>query len=251
MGFNADKTLEFFSGPLGLRSWLPNPHAKPIPGIANPAVREFVLGVADKLCGDYFWSRPAATNNAYHPMVSCGEGGLVRHVQYACYWGYEMCRSMDVYPEGSDGWSNTPTVNHDVVLGALILHDMMKEGDPTRAQEPERAKKGYITGCHGVDLAEAILTRYLTKPPERWQILIVMGIAGHMGVWTKPERYNPQKFQDPHVRHVALIVHAADYASSRKADGVMASVTSGIRYEPEINVNVPATPAPAPVAAGV
>lgn len=230
MGTHADLTVKHFGGPLGLTPWKVGGTVRT--GIRNPAIRDSVLKMADTCCGDYFWTRPAAKNNRYHPECSCGEGGLIRHVQYACWWGLEMMRSKDVYPEGKSAFDNDAvTIHHDVVLAALIVHDMMKEGDPLHANLPERqgdAGRRLILGCHGVDMAAAILRNvYGGKLENHDQQLIIYSVAGHMGPWTLPNKYAPANIQDPTTRNVAQIVADADYASSRKADGAMSEIISG------------------------
>lgn len=227
MGINADKVREYFAGPLGLSQWVVSADGtRVLRGIQNPHMRDWVISTADQLCGDYFWTRPAAKANRYHPEVSCGDGGLVRHTLYACYWGTEQMRAMDEYPPGVDAWGDTPTVHHDEVIASLILHDMMKEGDPQKAHLAERTAK-VITGCHGVDMAEAILLRVFNgQVPSREYLHIILAIAGHMGNWTIPAKHRPDRISDPESRLVATMVHLADYAASRKCDGVMSYLLS-------------------------
>jgi hypothetical protein len=253
MGKNADLLTEHFAGPLGLKPWHPildeqgNPaklgSRKPktivAPGIKEQFARDFVLNVADALCPDYFWVRPAS-KSGYHPNVSDGDGGLVRHTLYACWWGTAIARAEDVDSLGSTP-ADESTPNMDAILAALILHDMMKEGDPSKVNETERRGPGqyqFITGIHGIDMADAIYTRFLQRRlPSRWHASVLMAIAGHMGPWTiRPEwRPIPSNFVnrqtgefDYDMWRIAAIVSRADYASSRLCDGVMATLKAGI-----------------------
>lgn len=207
MSYNTDMLHKHFSAELN--------------SIKKPEIVDLVVSATDKLCGEYFWTRPAARNNAYHPQVSCGEGGLVRHVKYACWCGEEAMRAFDTRNNGQGTKTSEPTDNHDVVIAALILHDMMKEGDPAKANGPKRD----ITGCHGIDMAENIVSKILggniTTPD---QSMIVHGVACHMGVWTSDPAYIPHNLSDPEIRHVALLVHMGDYFASRKADTYMTSL---------------------------
>lgn len=195
--------------------------------IANPSLRQLVIDSTAQFCAPYFWERPAAKGNRFHPEVSCGDGGLVRHVKYACWCAMELMRAWDQYPEGttSNNMNGARTRNQDVIIAALILHDMMKEGDPFLAHLPERqGKEGskLIGGCHGIDMASAMYFRLFkgqVQSREHWSILYA--IAGHMGVWTADPAFIPQNIADPEYRHIALLTAGADYFSSRKADAQM------------------------------
>ncbi len=246
MGINADLVTKHFAGPLGLAPWnLAGAGVRA--GIRNPAIRDLVITACDQLCGDYFWTRPAAKGNRYHPQVSCGEGGLVRHTMYVCWWALEVMRSVDECPSGKTAWDqDLVTVNHDAVIASCILHDMMKEGDPFLSKMPERQGRDgarLIGGCHGVDMANALLTRVLKGVVEpREHLLMLYSIAGHMGPWTVPAKHNPANITDPSIRHVAQIVHAADYAASRKADTIMTALSGAcpIGADPSVQTTKPA-----------
>lgn len=206
--------------------------APELDSITDVSIRDLVVRSATELCGDYFWTRPAAKNNRYHPSVSCGDLGLVRHVKYACWWGEEIMRALDVYPEGQTAFGNAKTKNHDSVIAALILHDMMKEGDPDKAGQPERSGnpgRSHIMRCHGIDMADAMFRKVLGGQfTTREQQFIVYGVACHMGVWTSDPAYIPHNLSDPDVRQVAMLVAGADYNSSRKADDKMAQLMETI-----------------------
>jgi len=220
-----------FAGPLGL---LPDGAWKyggveHLNGIRNPAWRQWIIDCAAACCQDDFWQRPASNSGKYHPAVSAGPGGLVRHTLYGCYWACEIMRAMDPYPQGVDPQNRRAiTWHHDVVLGAVMLHDMMKNGDATKADLPERKGSGgrnYIVSCHGVDMAHAIFTRVLNGQvghPDH--LLLLHAVAGHMGPWTKPEKWAPHALTQPDNKHVATLTFLADYCASRKADGVIADV---------------------------
>ena len=184
--------------------------------IQSPDIRAFVLSVFEKFGHEFFWLRPASLTGKYHPQVSLGQAGLVRHVKLGCYWGREFNRAllMGAKDKGNGKYG-------DVIQAALILHDLMKEGDPKKAGDPERMGNGgrtLITGCHGVDLANAIWTELLGGKGTDWQILICYGIACHMGIWTLPNDYIPQSIPGDLARSIATVVHLADYAASRKVD---------------------------------
>lgn len=193
--------------------------------IDDEAIRSFVVSVFDKFGVDDWWDRPCSLSGKYHPSISQGKGGLVRHVKYAVWWGDELCRSFF----NSTGKDGDRGMIRDVIIAALILHDLMKDGDPELASLPERRGRSahrLITGCHGVDLANAINERLLNGKPSPEQVLICYGIAAHMGPWTIPDAYRPENAPEGLARTVAWAVHTADYAASRKADEEMSRLAS-------------------------
>jgi hypothetical protein len=196
--------------------------AEELSWITRADIRQFVLDVFDRFGHDYFWQREASLSGKYHPAVSLGMQGLVRHVKLACWWGKELIRAHLVGPKDKG-----TGLHGDHVIAALILHDLMKEGDPTLTSQPERIGYGgntLINGCHGVDLANAITTRMLNGKLTSDHVLILYGIACHMGHWTLPTEYWPEKINNDLARTIAQIVHMADYAASRKVDAKMAEL---------------------------
>jgi hypothetical protein len=212
MGLQADKAAVVFREELG---W-----------IRNPVIRQFVLDVFDAFGHDWFWDRPCSLTGKYHPQISQGKGGLIRHVKYACYWGWRLCRALL-----GNGKKDDPGEHSDIIIAALILHDLMKDGDPQLASKQERmghGGKSLITGCHGVDLANAVWNRMLGQKGTPDQILILYGIAGHMGVWTLPEQYRPYNVKGDLAQKVAQIVHLADYCAAQQADEWLLKVVKQI-----------------------
>ncbi len=184
--------------------------------IRKPELRDFVVEIFDAFGHEDFFVRPASRSGKYHPKVNLGDAGLLRHTKLAVWAGERVSRMT------GSGIDSDLGPFFDQIIAALIPHDLMKDGDRSRASEPRRQGKDgwrWITGCHGVDLCEAIHVRLLNRAqPTRDQLLVMCGIAGHMGVWTLPEQYQPEKFQDPEVRTVARLVHLADYMAAQKFD---------------------------------
>ncbi|KKN71255.1 hypothetical protein LCGC14_0422980 [marine sediment metagenome] len=177
--------------------------------IKSKETKQFVLDVFDKLCPDYFWTCPCSTSGKYHPQVSLGEGGLVRHTKLAVWWGIELLRVLSEEPELKD----IPTLQ-DEVVATLLLHDLLKNG---KGLGPNgRPLESGVTGTHGVTLAQRIVSEELDnelslESCER----IFDGIAGHMGVWTIDPFYRPSTA-------FANLIHLADYCASRKVDDIYA-----------------------------
>lgn len=197
--------------------------AKELAQITNPEIRDFTIECFEKLGHEWFWNRPCALSGRFHPQIAQGPGGLVRHVKYGVWWGIEMARAL--FGTGKD---SDPCPYMDEVISALLLHDLLKDGDPMLAGRAERAGpqgKKLILGCHGVDMANAILNRVLAgRQPNTSHILIMYGIAAHMGVWTLPVEYKPLAIKGDLARMFALCVHLSDYAASRKADDGMREI---------------------------
>ncbi len=209
MGAMADKCVKVFADELGY--------------IQDPKIKEFVIRCYDILAPETFFERPASLTGKYDPELSSGFGGLVRHTKYAVWWVIRLERALDTNGTGDGEY-------RDTVVAALILHDLLKDGDPMKAHLPERQGKQshkLITGVHGIDMAQAIWERVL-KGNVEWpeQLLIMHCIAAHMGVWTIGEEYKPNNIKDPLARKLAQIVQTADYCAAQKVEEALAHIGS-------------------------
>ena len=174
--------------------------AKELASIQNKEIKEFVLGVFDKLTPDYFWTVPCSTSGKYHPQVSLGVGGLVRHVKLAVWWGIELSKAMEMEQY------------HDEVVATLLLHDLVKDGKGLNSLG--LPLEGGVTGTHGVVLAKKIDNEFTKQLEPESRIRILDGVAGHMGIWTTYSLYRP-------IQSFAKLIHLADYCASRKVDAEM------------------------------
>ena len=184
--------------------------------IRDPEIKQFVITCFDKLCPDYFWTCPCSTTGKYHPQVSLGEGGLVRHTKLAVWWGIELLRALGT----SSDFRNVPYDKlFDETVATLLLHDMIKNGKGLNAQ-------GYpldrgVTGTHGMTLASKINTHPdcdISDSKSYWRI--IEGIRSHMGIWTTDSNYRPNTILNPIDRAFANLIHLADYCASRKVDEI-------------------------------
>lgn len=173
--------------------------------IHDPNIRAFILRVFDKLAPEYFWIAPASTSGKYHPAISLGEGGIVRHTKLAVWWGVEL---MWASPQD---WPNEEA---DEIIAALLLHDLKKNGE---ALSPSgRPTMDNATAIHGVYLGEQIEKR-LYPPgvdPTRQERVIIDAIETHMGKWTAEGCRQPTSALE-------RLVHMADYCASRRVDAEM------------------------------
>ena len=183
--------------------------------IHDTTIRDFVIDCFDKLCPDYFWTCPCSTTGKYHPQVSLGIGGLVRHTKLAVWWGIELSRALCTSP----GLKDIPLlILQNEIIATLLLHDMIKNGKGLNAQGYP-LEKG-VTGTHGMTLASKIVNIIPEAGPGNSLYRIICGIAGHMGIWTTDEIYRPENRKGPERRAFANLIHLADYCASRKVDDI-------------------------------
>ena len=197
--------------------------------IHDPEIKDFVTTCFDKLCPDYFWTCPCSTTGKYHPQVSLGVGGLVRHTKLAVWWGIELSRALCT----SSGLKDIPLlVLQNEIIATLLLHDMIKNGKGLNAQ-------GYpfdrgVTGTHGVTLLKKINKEILDYGSEGENDSfdrILIGIGGHMGIWTTDQWYRPDSKEDPTNKAFAQLIHLADYCASRKVDEIYHKLETEITYD--------------------
>ena len=175
--------------------------------IKNQEVRDFVVRVIDEMAPDYFWTAPSSTSGKYHPQISLGEGGIIRHTKLAVWWGWELMRM--------DDWHQD---EHDVVTAALLLHDLKKNGDKLVGGKPT------VKNCvniHGMELAREIRMRMFPPGTPVPPILdeVLNGVYYHMGRWTDPDwKWQLSKSVGWRDARTAEIVHMADYCASRRVD---------------------------------
>jgi len=184
-------------------------------------LRQFVVDVFEALCPVYFWTVPASTSGRYHPSVALGQGGLIRHVKLAVWWGKELCRALDVPDKREERGQHL-----DEVTTALLLHDLVKNGFEVDGKMKRSAK---ATASHGAWLCEAIWKQVLQGQANERQRLVLFAIAGHMGIWTADDlaKYRPASRKlGSTERQIAMLVHIADYAASRKVDAKAKELTT-------------------------
>ena len=184
--------------------------------IHDKDIRNFVTTCFDKLCPDYFWTCPCSTTGKYHPQVSLGVGGLVRHTKLAVWWGLELLRALGT----SFDFRNIPYDKlQDEVIATLLLHDMVKNGKGLNAQG--YSLESGVTGTHGVMLASKMNRDPdidLADSSSYWRI--IEGVRSHMGVWTTDPDYRPNTILNLTSKAFANLIHLADYCASRKVDEI-------------------------------
>lgn len=188
--------------------------AEELSKIQNPEIRDFVIIFFDELCPSYFWTCPCSASGKYHPKVSLGKGGLVRHTKLAVWWGIELLTAQKYLLKDI-----SKIQLRDEVIATLLLHDMRKNGRGLNAAGYSKEGSGII-GTHGTLLAEMIRD-CLDSDGLSFFSRILAGIAGHMGVWTTDTFYKPDSIADSTLRAFANLIHLADFCASKKVDEKM------------------------------
>lgn len=185
--------------------------------IDNPAVVQFVVYCFDNLCPKYFWKVPASSTGKYHPKISSGEGGLVRHTKLAVRFGKAF---IEAWP------MNVQHSLKDEIIAALLLHDMLKLGETENPLDTFRSYQHYVKG-HGIYCAERIRQDLEFRKPKLSLSQdsienILEGIQGHMGKWTygfEIDKILSIKISPENTTSIiAATAYLADFAASQKID---------------------------------
>lgn len=159
---------------------------------------------------EYFWHIPASSSGKYHPALSLGEGGLVRHVIAGVRVFEDLVSNESVvaafFPEG------LTQDKIDVMRGALLLHDGKKQGDAggqhTVFEHPNLIRE--LT----LKIDPAVLAPLTAE--DKANLGIMMGcIEAHMGQWNTDKRSPGVVLKKP-ANQYERFVHMMDYISSRK-----------------------------------
>lgn len=168
--------------------------------IQHAEIRELVRDVLDH-CPACFWSMPAATTGKYHPAISLGEGGLIRHTKAVVRLTEHLLAMCGIENDDTE---------YSLALAAAILHDCVKKYDSeqyTAFLHPQRAaalisERGKALIAAGSPLAECTVRS------------IAATVAAHMGRWSRDYRTG-ERLPEP-CTPLQKLVHTADYLASRK-----------------------------------
>ena len=151
-----------------------------------------------------FWTMPASTSGKYHPAISLGQGGLIRHTLAVCYFTRTLLE-----------WAGVTAADkrYSLALAAALLHDCCKKADaeqytafdhPLRAADLIRRRAAALTSFEVADIETADLDT-------------LCGIvAAHMGRWNTNPKYNPGIELPTPITALQRLVSTADYLASRK-----------------------------------
>lgn len=171
---------------------------KELMSIKNDKVREVVKEIVGNL-PDYFFTVAASSTGKYHPPMSLGEGGLVRHTKAAVAIASDLMTLEMFKPLEPD---------FDLIIGSLILHDGLKHG---------HEESGYTKAEHPKLMAEFIKTFMVDGDPHKQNILwrLSYGVLTHMGQWNTDYRTHKELMPKPTTKYQNFI-HLCDYMASRK-----------------------------------
>lgn len=168
--------------------------------ITNEEYRKFISKCLDNV-PTYFWRIPASSSGKYHPKADLGEGGLVRHTKACVQVGLDLLQSEEFLYDDTE--------NRDIIIGALLLHDCIKNGfensGHTEFLHPQYAYE-FITDIFNDEVYDEEVVSYAH--------LVRMCIKSHMGKWNT-NKYSDDVLPTP-TDDFQKLVHMADYIASRK-----------------------------------
>lgn len=142
---------------------------------------------------DYFWTDGASSSGKYHPKMSQGIGGLVRHTKAVVMFAEELLR-MSSYAYMREEYK-------DFVIAACIIHDTVKYGFEEQINKDE-----YVN--HAANAAECFKEYCFHNTQYEPHFLLLQAVRSHMGQWSTDREDRP-------FTSVDRCVHMADYMASR------------------------------------
>ena len=162
--------------------------------IANPEIRSLAERILSMLPA-YWWTVPASSSGKYHPQLSLGEGGLVRHSLVAAVFARLIAIAW--------GWASDMV---DIAILAALIHDGMKQGLD--------GAEGHTVFEHPVLMAQWLRDNF---PGNKWAKILAHMIESHMGQWNT-SKYSTAVLPTPQDEQQRLL-SAADMASATRELG--------------------------------
>lgn len=151
-----------------------------------------------------FWTMPASTSGKYHPAISLGQGGLIRHTLAVCYFTRTLLE-----------WAGVTAADkrYSLALAAALLHDCCKKAD----DEQYTAFDHPLRAADLIRRRAAALASFEVSDIEPADLDTLCGIvAAHMGRWNTNPKYNPGIELPTPITALQRLVSTADYLASRK-----------------------------------
>ena len=142
---------------------------------------------------DYFWTDGASSSGKFHPKMSQGVGGLVRHTKAVVMFAEELLR-MSSYAYMKEEFK-------DFVIAACIIHDTVKYGFDKEIDKSEYAN-------HASNAAQSFAEFCFNNTNYEPHYLLLQAVRSHMGQWSTDREDRP-------FTSVDRCVHMADYMASR------------------------------------
>lgn len=166
--------------------------------IQSEDLRSFVRFYFDCRVPAYFWTSGASSSGKFHPAMSQGEGGLVRHTKAVAWFCEELLRMSQ--------WAYLTDERKDYARIACLLHDTAKYG--IREFDKEKYSQ------HGRLAAERVADAW-NDFFDAWgnccnycPYELTHALISHMGQWTTDKEDRP-------FTPIDRLVHMADYVASR------------------------------------
>lgn len=151
--------------------------------IKTESIKKEVLRYIKEEIPEYFYLIPASSSGKYHPPLSLGEGGLVRHTIFATHNLIDMVGLSYI----KDKYTQ---LQIDEMIAAILLHDTLKGGRKDGVTTPSSTHK-----------------QHELLPVERLRLPGVNKlIITHMGEWGTVCPQDEREY----------LVHLADYLASKK-----------------------------------
>ncbi|MEM8876061.1 MAG: hypothetical protein AAGD32_17590 [Planctomycetota bacterium] len=179
--------------------------------ITDEELRGQVSGFIDGHAPDYFWTRPASKSGRFHPDVSRGNGGLIRHTKLVARAAREVARAY--YPLTPNSNNDVIPFYNDTLISAALMHDMFKDGDPTVPGTTYKMHGKHVMDRIGRELFEGRSDAVTNE----WRYIMFM-VATHMGRWTEQHPFRPSSLTDPDLRRACEMFTVADYTASWQWD---------------------------------
>lgn len=168
--------------------------------IHDDTLRTIVTDFLNIRVPDYFYVVPASSIGKYHPQISQGQGGLVRHTKMAV----EIANSLFELTMWGAIFDSK-----DLIISALIIHDTFKLGEP---------QQKYMIHDHPIVASEAFkkFAKTYTYPQEKIEVICKI-VSSHMGQWAR-SKYCDVVLPTPQTP-VEKFAHLCDFISSQKFIG--------------------------------
>lgn len=139
----------------------------------------------------------ASSTGKYHPQCTCKKGGLIVHVKRATYIAERLC-----------GGYGIAGLGRDIVLSAIILHDIAKV--PSPKENPKITYADYEN--HPINAEKYFVNKEIIILGADVLVNIKNCIRYHMGLWT------PVSIRKPinEYSNLELCVYTADYMAATK-----------------------------------
>ncbi len=165
--------------------------------VEDKVLYDVVCKYFEEIVPEYFWEVAASSTGKYHPKLSLGKGGLLRHTKMALLVAEELL-NLTCYKH----------IDREHAFVAIMLHDTIKHGD--------KGSK-YTTKDHA-DVAANGLQVVIDSMEDNIKGKVVYddiidAMRGHMGQWDKNYDLHSRT-----VKYSELVkfVHLCDYLASRK-----------------------------------